>query len=63
MGNWFRKAKAGKLPATASAAAGVKRGAEELQAENERLRRELANAKADLEILKWAAAYFAKESR
>ena len=47
----------------ASAATGVKRGAEEFQAENERLRRELANAKAHLAIVKGAAAYFAKESR
>ena len=35
----------------------------ELEAENNRLRRELANAKLDLEIVKKAAAYFAKESR
>jgi transposase len=34
-----------------------------LEAENERLRRELANAKLDLEIVKKAAAFFAKESR
>jgi transposase len=34
-----------------------------LEAENNRLRRELANAKLDLEIVKKAAAYFAKESR
>jgi transposase len=33
-----------------------------LEAENERLRRELANAKLDLEIVK-KAAFFAKESR
>ena len=35
----------------------------ELEAENARLRRELASAKLDLEIVKKAAAYFAKESR
>jgi transposase len=35
----------------------------ELEAENSRLRRELANTKLDLEIVKKAAAYFAKESR
>ncbi len=63
MGNWFRKAKAGDLPTIADAGGGVKRGADELAAENDRLRRELANAKVDLEILKKAAAYFAKESR
>ena len=35
----------------------------ELEAENARLRRELVNAKLDLEIVKKAAAYFVKESR
>ena len=33
------------------------------EAENARLRRELASTKLDLEIVKKAAAYFAKESR
>lgn len=33
-----------------------------LEEENRRLRRELANAKQDLEILKKAAAYFAKHT-
>ncbi len=35
----------------------------ELEAENARLRRELVNAKLDLEIVKKAAAYFVRESR
>jgi transposase len=47
----------------ASAAAAVKRPVSEVEAENARLRRELASAKLDLEIVKKAAAYFAKESR
>jgi transposase len=47
----------------ASAAAAVKRPVSEEEAENARLRRELASAKLDLEIVKKAAAYFAKESR
>jgi transposase len=34
-----------------------------LEAENSRLRRELVSAKLDLDIVKKAAAYFAKESR
>ena len=34
-----------------------------IRAENARLRKELASAKLDLEIVKKAAAYFAKESR
>jgi transposase len=41
----------------------LKRPVSELEAENARLRRELASAKLDLEIVKKAAAYFAKESR
>jgi len=41
----------------------VKRSVSELEAENARLRKELASAKLDLEIVKKAAAYFAKESR
>jgi transposase len=45
-------------PATA-----IKRSPGELEAENHRLRRELANTKLDLDIVKKAAAYFAKESR
>jgi transposase len=47
----------------ASATAAVKRPVSEVEAENGRLRRELASAKLDLEIVKKAAAYFAKESR
>jgi transposase len=41
----------------------AKRPVSELEAENARLRRELASAKLDLEIVKKAAAYFAKESQ
>jgi transposase len=41
----------------------VRRPAGELEAEVARLRRELANAKLDNEILRKAAAYFARESR
>jgi transposase len=44
-------------------ATAIKRSPGELEAENHRLRRELANTKLDLEIVKKAAAYFAKESR
>lgn len=61
--NWIRLSRAGKLGAGGPAATPAKRSAGELEAENERLRRELANTKADLEIVKKAAAYFAKESR
>ena len=42
----------------------TKPGVRDLEAENERLRRELANTKMDLvKIVKKAAAFFAKESR
>ena len=41
----------------------AKRSLAEAEAENVRLRRELASTKLDLEIVKKAAAYFAKESR
>ena len=61
--NWVRLSRAGKLEETVEAGVTVKRSASELEAENARLRRELANTKLDLEIVKKAAAYFAKESR
>jgi len=63
LGNWVRLKRAGKLRALTGTAGSVRRPTSELEAENARLRRELANAKLDLEIVKKAAAYFAKESR
>ena len=62
MTNWVRQSREGASTSVAGAAA-VKRPVSELEAENARLRRELASAKLDLEIVKKAAAYFAKESR
>jgi len=59
--NWVRRSTAGTLGEVEMAPA--RRPVSELEAENARLRRELANAKLDLEIVKKAAAYFAKESR
>jgi transposase len=61
--NWIRLHRSGKLELAPGASEPVKRSASELEAENARLRRELANTKLDLEIVKKAAAYFAKESR
>ena len=61
--NWMRLSRAGKLKAADGAATPVKRSVSELEAENARLRKELTSAKLDLEIVKEAAAYFAKESR
>jgi transposase len=63
MWNWLRLSRAGKLKAATGAGAPTKRSLVEVEAENARLRRELANTKLDLEIVKKAAAYFAKESR
>jgi transposase len=62
LGNWARLKRSGKL-GDLPRAGPVKGSPSELEAENNRLRRELANAKLDLEIVKKAAAYFAKESR
>ena len=63
MTNWVRQSRDGvSVPATGAAVA-VKRSVSEVEAENARLRRELASTKLDLEIVKKAAAYFAKESR
>jgi transposase len=61
--NWIRLSRAGKLKAADGAAVPMKRSVTEVEAENARLRRELASTKLDLEIVKKAAAYFAKESR
>ncbi len=61
--NWIKLSRAGKLKAADGATVGVKRSVAEAEAENTRLRRELASTKLDLEIVKKAAAYFAKESR
>jgi len=61
--NWIRHKRAGKLKVGDNGAGPVKRSMTEIEAENSRLRRELASTKLDLEIVKKAAAYFAKESR
>ena len=61
--NWVRQGKAGKLDEAPGNTAPARRPLTELEAENARLRRELASAKLDLEIVKKAAAYVAKESR
>jgi transposase len=62
LSNWVRCARAGRLKAD-DGTAPTRRPVTELEAENARLRRELAGAKLDLEIAKKAAACFAKESR
>lgn len=63
--NWIRRSRDGKLQLSGRSKGGtpVKRSLAEVEAENSRLRRELESARLDLEIVKKAAAYFAKESR
>ena len=63
MTNWVRQSREGAPAPVSGAAVPVKRPVSEVEAENARLRVELASAKLDLEIVKKAAAYFAKESR
>jgi transposase len=53
--NWIRLSRAGKLKAADAAAVPVKRSVTEVEAENARLRKELASTKLDLEIVKKAA--------
>jgi transposase len=61
--NWVKLDRAGKLGLSSVGVTATPRSVKELEAENDRLRRELASAKVDNDILKKAAAYFAKESR
>ncbi len=61
MSNGFRQTREGASAPVA--AVPVKRPVSEVEAENARLRRELASAKLDLEIVRKAASDFAKESR
>src|SRR6185369_16874675 len=60
--NWIRQRRGGTLEPP-SYPAPEKQTLAEIKAENARLRRELESARLDLEIVKKAAAYFAKESR
>jgi transposase len=62
LGNWVRKHQKGQQgqqpsPAQAGNATALKRPVSELEAENSRLRKELASAKLDIEILRKATAY------
>ena len=61
--NWIRLSRTGRLKAADGTRVPVKRPVMEVEAENARLRRELASTKVDLDIVKKAAAYFARESR
>ena len=57
IGNWITAVRVGRVPAKPGDLSVA-----ELSAENTRLRKELAEARMEKEILKKAAAYFAKES-
>ena len=57
LGNWVAAIKASTRPPAPGA-----RSATELEAENARLRKELAEARLERDILKKATAYFARES-
>lgn len=61
--NWVQLKRQGKAVVAHPAAGSAKRSTADLEAENRRLKQELLNAKLDLEIVKKAAAYFARESR
>ena len=52
MTNWVRQTREGSSAPVECGAAPVKRPVSELEAENARLRRELASAKLELEIVK-----------
>lgn len=57
VGNWMVAAKTSKVPVAPGG-----RSVAELEAENAKLRKELAEARTERDILKKATAYFAKES-
>jgi transposase len=62
--NWIERSRGGRVDVPERrVVGGGKRTLAEAEAENERLRRELESTQLDLEIVKKAAAYFAKESR
>jgi transposase len=57
LGNWMAAAKASKSPSTPGA-----RSVADLEVENTRLRKQLAETRMERDILKKATAYFARES-
>lgn len=64
LSNWSRKRRPVDLvPSPEAPVQPLRRPVSELEAENSRLRKDLADAKLDVEILRKATAYFAKVSR
>ncbi len=62
LANWVKRAKAGRLPASAASAVVGRHIATEAEAEVSRLRRENGELRMERDILKKATAYFATES-
>ena len=58
IGNWLRITRRGATVAPTKSGADALSGKADIEVKNARLRRELANAKLDLEIVKKAAVYF-----
>jgi transposase len=64
LGNWTRRRRVvAPADATGTVCAPIRRPSTGLEAEVSRLRRELASAKLNIEILRKATAYFVKGSR
>ena len=65
LSNWSRRRRKapGKESIESAPSGPVRRSPTDLEAENSRLRKELASARLDVEILRKATAYFAKGSR
>ena len=62
LANWVKRAKDGQLPAASTEPGGARRVVTDIEAENSRLRREVAELRMERDILKKSAAYFASES-
>lgn len=65
LSNWHRRRRKAPGEETTKSAPGghARRSPTDLEAENSRLRKELASVRLDVEILRKATAYFAKGSR
>ena len=65
LANWVRAARAGKLRSVGATKPSANRAGidSEVEAENRRLRAEVAALRTERDILKKAAAYFARESQ
>ncbi len=62
LANWVKRAKDGQLSAASTEPGGARRVVTDAEAENSRLRREVAELRMERDILRKATAYFASES-